>query len=319
MVPELICGAKKKDLSRPLLRWLYVQGVPETMVLTCPYTEVLRVPKGALVVETTACLAAEDAGLVAQLLASGVKRILLAETCPGAGGAVGHLETVFPRVARFEEPGRRPGTRRPEVLFLGSIPLPRRMVLGLSVVAKGTLSLGVDEQLRIADSLQILRREGGVRDVPAGLGPAASQEQLGESAARALTAEGCTACGICVNVCAHGALAIFEGEGTAELLYRPASCQGDLQCVSVCPAGALLDGGELPMLSLDPEKVEILAEVPVEFCEKCRARHHEVGQGLCQSCRAREQVGFGATADVKELARRAQAFRRKHGLTLPGA
>lgn len=290
------------DLSRPLLRWLYVNQVPDTLILVCPYTPIGRVPKGAVVVELTDCAGPQDTGLCAQLLASGVRRVHIAECCTTPEGeGPGSLYELFPDVTAWQEPTSRWGTRSPDILYLGHIALPRRMVLGLAGKVAGPLNLAASEQLRELQALEQLRETARIREQA----PAAGAR----SAARNLSADGCVACGVCVAACPESALKLPVRDDAATLTFDSSLCQGGLQCVQLCPVGALTDGGVIPLTELAGAGVRILSEVPVATCQKCWVRHPDVGQPYCQSCRIRQESGFGATANVEELIERARKHR----------
>ena len=294
------------DLTRPLLRWLYANELPSEVVLVCPYTELGKVPRSAVVVEVPACLGTAQAGLCAQLLASGEETVHIAQECEDAWSGANSPQALiefFVGAQRWDRAARRRGTRRPEILYLGQIPLPRRMVLGFIGVPKGELSLTDDEHTRELEAVRILRQRGQV---------AAEQEEVVtevHSKARLLGASGCTACGVCVTACPHEALSLPVEGSQANLIFDVNRCQGDLQCVQLCPVGALQDHGPLPLHRLGEAEEITLATIPVATCSRCRATHHEVGEPYCQSCRSRVHGGFGATADVAELIERARKHR----------
>lgn len=290
---------RSQDLTRPLLRWLYVNQVRDGVILVCPYTDLGKVPRTMTVVETPTCLGSASGGLCAQLLAIEAGPIHIAEGCeePEEPGHSGALLDLFPTLKRWEPGGKRRGTRRPGVLYLGQIPLPRRMVLGFVKPPKGPLDLSDDEHTRELAALEILRTRGHLRESSSVV--AASGELA--TRGRRLDASGCVACSVCVSACPHGALSLPALETAASLIYDPNLCQGDLQCVQLCPVGALTDEGPLPIASLGTFAKRVLANVPVARCHKCRAAHADTSQKYCRSCQGRISGGFGATANVDEL------------------
>ncbi|WP_350257704.1 4Fe-4S dicluster domain-containing protein [Scrofimicrobium sp. R131] len=293
------------DPSRALLRWIYASDTPRAVVLACPFSEVRRVPKGTLVVEVPTCVDARYLGLAAQLRASGVDEVAVAETCSDAPTDPGRswqvLAQALTGVHRWQEPSGRWGSWRPEVLYLGSIPLPRRLVLGLSVTGvAGPLDLHQSEHDRELQAFAQLRAAGQFTPVPV------------PSTAWRLAADGCLACGVCVQSCPHGALTLTVDEGTARLDHHPSACQGEGDCLTLCPAGALSSPGSLSLAELVGAGPTELARVPVARCARCQSVHHEVDQDYCQTCRPRTEQVFGVTADVAELIRRAEVYRRQH-------
>ena len=296
-----------RDLTRPLLRAMYVEGVPDEVVLVCPYTPLDRVARGVWAVELPECIGSEVAGLCAQLLASGVEKVHIADTCtdrPDVASARQALYDLFPDVTPWEPPRRRFGTRKPEVLQLGHIPLPRRMVLGFISVPEGALVLGRSEHQRQLDALEILRDAGRLNE------QVGSQTEEVTSLARELTVRGCTACGVCVLSCPLGALSLPVSGGSASLVYNPTLCEGVLQCVQLCPEGAMVDGAPIPLTDLAGVQAITLAQVPVAQCARCRAYHHEADEEYCLGCRRLVTGGFGTVGDIDALIERAQKHRQ---------
>lgn len=166
------------DPTARLLRWLAAHDTPERVVLLCADATLPRVGRRTLVVQVDGCVTDVGLGLAAQLLASGVAVVEVAP-CPTRpeeatatvaswravlGDGVAHL--TAPRWAR---PAR-------EVLRLGQVPLPRRVVLGLRI--DPVLDLDLDDAARTLAALRLLHRQGRARVVPqtADPGPAASAE-----------------------------------------------------------------------------------------------------------------------------------------------
>lgn len=282
-----------------------------------------RVRKGTIVIEVPTCISSGWAGLCAQLLVAGVETIYLAENCEAAlaeeSGPTALAEFID-GVELWEEPSSRWGTRCPEVLFLGEVPVPRRIVMGLSAAKAFPLNLRQTEHDRELETLQVLREQGKLLDTE-------GSPYIG--GALQLVVDGCVACGVCVRACPHDALQLKVGANALEdvpssgigpsqmnmgLMFDASTCQGDQKCIQICPEQAITSAGPIPIMDLLGQDVRMLAEVSYAICSKCNARHHEVGESLCRSCRGRQDQGFGATANVEELIERARQYRQIHGL-----
>src|SRR5699024_9557335 len=122
-------------------------------------------------------------------------------------------------------PPRR-GRRTKDVLTLGQVPLPRRVLLGLPT--ESVLDLSLDDAARTLVAFQMLQETGRARLPGAGARPpdapgtttsavavdAAPNQPAGPpSSAAALSVSGCIACGVCVRACPHDALVLEHADG----------------------------------------------------------------------------------------------------------
>lgn len=285
------------DTTRPLLRWLAAHDPLEHVLLACAGTTLPRVARGTVVVRLDGCLKDTGIGLPAQLLAVGVDvvEVLPCPTAPDEAAAqVASWRTVIDGVAPFA-PARRVRSR-PEVLTLGQIPVPRRVVLGLSL-RDLPLDLGLDDAARTITALRLLEAAGRTRPrptTPHDPGPAQVDGAGPPAAAATLAVTGCTACGVCVRACPHDALVLeHDGDGST-LTHLREDCRSELDCLRLCPVDAISTAGPVPLAELLEEPVVTLSEVSTAACERCGARHPAVEGPLCPPCRFREGNAFGS-------------------------
>lgn len=161
------------------------------------------------------------------------------------------------------------------------VPVDRRGLLGLRHVQPPwpTHDAKADDHERLLVSLR-----------------AAGMTSLGEPpAALALTASGCTACGVCVAACPHDALALTTEGDQASLVHSPGACRGEQQCVSLCPVDALTVAGPLLWADVLDDTPRLLTTVRVAVCERCQA-HFPASSGSqwCEPCRIRRSDPFGS-------------------------
>ncbi|GAA4288988.1 ATP-binding protein [Georgenia daeguensis] len=280
---ELVCaehpGASLGDRRRVVVRL----GACAADLAGHELVELLTLGATDVLVRLDGC---DDAGtasarlrpLVALLQASGADRLHV-DGGPDAGA---------PGAADRRPRGLR---RRRAVLDAGHMPLSRRQVMGLADPVPRPLP---DEDLHPQLRLVAAVRELVDRDTP----DAPALAALAGPAA-ALSARGCTACGVCVRACPTDALALRHsapsGPAITMLLQDPAACDGCLGCVDLCPQDALapvgnrswqevLDGGPVP--------VQSMATAP---CERCGTRFPTPsGERLCPVCAYRRANPFGS-------------------------
>lgn len=307
------------DPTARLLRWLAAHDTPERVVLLCADATLPRVGRRTLVVQVDGCVTDVGLGLAAQLLASGVAVVEVAP-CPTRpeeatatvaswravlGDGVAHLTAP-----RWSRPAR-------EVLRLGQVPLPRRVVLGLRI--DPVLDLDLDDAARTLAALRLLHRQGRARVVPqtADPGPAASAEPAAATPAPVpaeatpapgedgpaepfvaadLTVRGCTACGVCVRACPHDALVLNHTGDRSTLTHLREACRSELECVALCPVDAITTTGPLSLAAVLEEPDRVLTTVRTAACTRCGARHPAEEGDLCPPCRFRSSHAFGSAA-----------------------
>ncbi len=283
------------DPTRGLLRWLGAHDPIRRLLLVCPEVPLPRVERGTVAVRAHRCLGECDIGLPAQLLVSGVERVLTLP-CEDAQVRVSTWQQQLPDVQAFHTPRR--GRRPAEVLVLGDIPLPRRALLGLST--RGTLDLSQDEPARALTAVKILQEQGRatVSGPPGGAAGTTAVAVAGPpveaAAAAGLVVDGCTACGVCVRACPHDALALEHDGGTSTLTHLAESCRSEHQCVALCPVDAFTVTGHLSLASVLEQPVRVLTTVATSPCRRCGARHPSTDGPLCPACRFREADAFGS-------------------------
>jgi ferredoxin len=343
------------DPTRSLLRWLAAHDLPRRLTVVCHDAAAPRVARGGVLVRLTGCVKDEGLALPAQVLASGVEAVEVADCGPCPAGSAGadaaarrrsEWAGLFPGGVRPHITPRRGRARPAPILRLGHIAIPRRALLGLGRRDRPALTLDRDETARTLDALRLLAAQSrvdlgrlkppavptlaatgapawgaGVPVVAAnptrhpGPGPGASTlaaPALGSPAlsspalaspALALAAEGCTACGVCVRACPHGALNLAAHDGADVLTHTPDLCRGEGACLALCPPGALTSAGPLSFGQLLDAAPTVIAEVATAACAGCGAGHPTGDGALCPACAFRTEHPFGA-APPPALARR---------------
>lgn len=316
-----------RDDVRSLMRWIGAHDLPDRMVVGCAHTAFPRLGARTLGVRLPGCVAETGLDVVIQPLAMGVPRVVVLPCAE-------HPEAVRHRIAEWTRllPGGVSSGVEPAhwwsgcgtLLDLGDIPLPRRIVLGLGLRDDSPLSLGQDDEDRTLAALRMLAAQGRcdlaavagasasvavpvLGGPPAQAAPApGSGAGAGEPAVLALTsapvgvdltAGGCVACGVCVNACPTGALAL-EADGALPDLLRLVQlrdrCRADGQCVQLCPQRALSVSGVPQAPEILAEPVRVLAEVVTASCERCGVRHPAAEGRLCPVCAFRQTSSFGS-------------------------
>lgn len=278
------------DHVSSLLRWLFAHDLPKEVVLACEHTEVPRLGRGRQAVVWNGCLKDAPVGLPAQILALGVQKVgvLPCEEKPDeVGEQLAAWESLTPRLI-YDAGGLKPGIfRSPEALVVGQIPVPRRVMLGLGLRDKPPYLLKGDDTSRTLAALEVLTAKGLVRRGE-GLESKLGGVRLGVSA--------CTACGVCVQACPHGALTLLHHETGSVLWQTSELCRGEQLCVELCPVKGLWVQGEMRLADLLDEPERQLFVVESAKCEKCGARHPASEGALCQVCEFRRSNPFGSMA-----------------------
>lgn len=179
--------------------------------------------------------------------------------------------------------GRPTASRNPAwSLAANRVPVDRRGLLGLSrrtPLPWPTHDVDADDHERLLTTL----RFAGVKSL---------QRPM---QAVSLAAADCTACGVCVQACPHDALTLSFDDTLASLLQAPDLCQGDQQCVSLCPVNALSVASPLSWAEVIDGTPRVLATLEFATCERCRARFPaESDSRWCEACRIRRSDPFGS-------------------------
>lgn len=278
------------DAVSSLLRWLFAHDLPQEVVLACEHTEVPKLGRKRQGVVWNGCLKDAPVGIPAQILALGVERVGVLPCGENPAEVNAQRETwqsLTPRLVYDAGELKAAMFRGPQVLELGMIPVPRRVMLGLGLTDKPPISLKGDDTSRTLEALEVLTAKGLVRRGE-GLESKLGGLRIGVSA--------CTACGVCVQACPHNALTLLHHETGSVLWQTSELCRGEQQCVQLCPVKGVWVQGEMRLVDLldDPERKLFVVESAV--CEKCGARHPANEGPLCQVCQFRRDNPFGTKA-----------------------
>ncbi|WP_066585700.1 4Fe-4S binding protein [Cellulomonas timonensis] len=227
--------------------------------------------------------------------------------------------------------GRR-AQRRP-VLDGAHLPVPRRRLLGLGVdVSRALPDMEAAPQVRLTAAVRALAGPGvavavaesaipapmaaaipapmaaaipaPVAAAPAEAPPPARPPRDGledvNSPAVALSASGCTACGVCVQACPTQALTLQHNGGGAvaisTLLQNPSACDGCQRCVDLCPADVLTVAGQWRWSELLTDSTRGVATISTATCTRCGTQFPTTsGERWCQVCSYRRKNPFGST------------------------
>lgn len=294
------------DRTRDLLRWLSAIDLPEAVLLACAHTTLTGVPRKTLGVKVVGCISDQDLSLPAQLLASGVNQVQIADCDQDPASAASTLAAwgaVLPEVTRAvpaAKPRRWPQRTRGAVFCLDSPSFSRRSAFGLRAGRELPFDLDLDQESRGVAALRLLQERGRASIEPTAASTPPDTAEIGATAvAVELSAEGCTACGVCVRACPHNALELVTTEGVSVVSHYGDNCRGEQDCVRYCPVGALQANAELSLLDLvNRTKVE-LARVRTATCTRCGVRHPSVEGELCQACRFRSANAFGTFVPLR--------------------
>ncbi|MFD1507399.1 4Fe-4S dicluster domain-containing protein [Georgenia yuyongxinii] len=272
-------------------------------------------PAGRSVVRLTTCAAAVPVHELVELLLLGADRVRVRlDGCGDADGARAHLAPVLgvlaaagvDRLSVSEAAAAEPATgspglrrlrhprglRRRPVLDAGHMPLPRRQVLGLpGRPGRDLPGEHLDPQERLVAAVRALVPDG-----------AAGLDTLASPAPR-LAAQGCTACGVCVQACPADVLRLRHAGGVTTLLHEPAGCDGCGDCVAMCPQDVLTQVGTWPWADVLAGPTAAVTTLMTARCERCRTRFPTTsGDRLCPVCRYRRANPFGSSMPPGVLA-----------------
>lgn len=283
--------ATDADPGRALLRWLHAIEVPHVVVLACAHGIAPAIAAGAVGVVVDGCLADVGLSLPAQLLASGVSEIRVCD-CAERPDAVAERLATWQRVFGTVFPAGAVATtrwhRRSGPIFdLRNPSISRRSAFGLRARCAPPFDLSGDDAARGIEALRILRERGRAHLDPLDAGPA---DRVGI----VMRADGCTACGVCVRACPHGALELVDERGEGVLRHRRDACRADQACIRLCPETALTVTAERSAIDLLDGGVIELARVATSICSRCGARHPSSDGPLCPPCRFRAANPFGS-------------------------
>ncbi|WP_461004385.1 4Fe-4S dicluster domain-containing protein [Trueperella pyogenes] len=271
-----------------LLRWLHAHDLPREVVLACEHAEKVRAGRRRQVVEWRGCLKDASIGVPAQLLALGIERVSVVP-CPVDEAAVRdqveRWKSLTPGLVGDTTPPKRRLFSGPDVLTLGKIPVPRRVVLGLALRDTQPIPIKADDTTRTLAAIELLTGRGLIRRGE-GL-----ESKLG---GLRLGAAGCTACGVCVQACPHRALELTNDGGGSTLWQHSELCRGEQHCVQLCPAKALWVQGDMRLADLLDDPRRRLAVVASVRCSRCGAPHPAEEGDMCQVCAYRSANPFGS-------------------------
>ncbi len=289
-----------EDRTRALVRWLVSIDRPDAVILACPDAIVPAMPAEVVLIRDTHCLVSAGIELPAQVLACGAPTLWVVG-CPHAAtdvsAVVARWQTVL-RDVREGPPALRRRQRRDRSLTftIGEAPVDRRHLFGFGRAVSAPIDVDADEITRGVEALQVLAREGRASPPPedAAAGPEPDEAVVPPVGLR-LRADGCTACGVCVRACPHGALVLDQG-ATSVLTHLVDRCRSDLSCVRLCPERALTSLEAYSMVEVAHQPSVVLAEVPTVRCPRCGASHPGTEPTLCPTCAFRKANPFGSQA-----------------------
>lgn len=288
------------DPTRRLLDWLSSLDPPSLALLACGHADLPPIPAEAVGIRA-GCLVDGGISLPAQILASGIVAIEVVE-CPRRSAESqrqlkewGELLVGIGPAIKRPRPGFR--SRRGPVFDLTAPGLSRRTILGLTA-GQGSSADPADDAARAIEALRILGDQGRTRPPrpaePAADAPSPEVPADADHPAVALVAGACTACGVCVQACPHGALELLTTGSVTVLRHHADTCRAELSCVRLCPPGVLTAGGRLPLTELAQSPVTELATVITSRCQRCGTRHPAAAGALCAVCDARAGNAFGS-------------------------
>ncbi|MFP7696015.1 4Fe-4S dicluster domain-containing protein [Trueperella sp. LYQ143] len=271
-----------------LLRWILAHDPPRQIVLCCRETPTAYYGPGTTLVVWDTCLYEASIGLPAQLCALGVGHVGVAE-CPQHDERCREQllawQSLTPTCVSSASPVTR-GIRRKHVsLILGEITLPRRMILGLGLSDRSPIPIRADDATRTLAAIDVLRARGLIHSGQAMAAPLGAVD---------LRAQGCNACGVCVQACPHEALELRHDATGSRLVHHANRCRGERQCLVLCPLHALNADHALPLSDMLQREKRVLAHLETVSCQRCGARHPAYEGDLCQICQFRSAHPFGS-------------------------
>ena len=304
-----------------LLDWTSRQPAEVDLEVACAeHPDPGRGPRGRTVVVLPGCLAELAPALFLELLVVGAASITMAVGGCEASQAV--RDRYLPLIAFLDQLGHADrlrlldssgrGRRRP-ALSAASMPVSRRQLFFLPEAERRPLpDITATAHQRLVTAVQLLA--GGTAQA------AEAAIHVPDGPALQLTAQGCTACGVCVQACPERALSIeiaAADDGAADpqaadrfppgaettLWMRASSCSGCRRCVDVCPAGALSECGHRDWAELLADRWVELETFGTVVCRRCGGRFPAGGGELCPVCAFRSAEPFATTLPPEVLAR----------------
>ncbi len=272
-----------------LLRWILAHDLPKVALLACDHSDIERAPRGTQVIVWDSCLKDASIGIPVQLLALGIElvEVLGCSVNPDEVSAqVDSWESLTPGLVTEVATPRRTLLRGPEILELGMIAMPRRTMLGLSSRDKQPIPIKADNTTRTLSAIELLTAKGLIKR-GTGLASQLGGVRLGST--------GCTACGVCVKACPHGALTLEHHEGQSDLWQISELCRADQACVRLCPVDALWVQGEMRLSDLLDDPQRHLETLYTARCTRCGMRHPADEGPLCKTCSFKSENPFGST------------------------
>jgi ferredoxin len=291
------------DLS-PLVRWLAGQPEPREVGLVCAHrTSPVRAGSGTLVVRLAGCAAELSPASYLEIAAVGVAKLsVLASGCPLADrieatvASTNRLLSAYPGVPELTcTTVQERHLRRAQVYDLYRLPISRRRLLFLAWLDQSWVpDLHADQRARTLAALRQFAGDGATQSVLRGL-PAPSA---------ALSASGCTACGVCVRACPTDALRldIADADGRFELSSSPSQCVDCGRCIGLCPSGVLMRVGQTDWARLVAGTRETVATGSTRRCGHCGGHFAGIDASqYCAPCRFRIENPFGTQQPVFQL------------------
>lgn len=281
---------------RAVQAWTRHQNTPPRIVLVCAEHPNPAVPdrETDAVIVLDGCLTHLPRASPVQLLVDGARSVRLC--LDGCADAATVAERFAGIAALFAAPASRvigaddarfglvhvtgEGSSEAPVLRSGSMPLPRRLLLGAEASAPTATGTTSDH----ADLIVAVEA----------LGPDPAVAAAAPGPGLLLRARGCVACGVCVRTCPEGALTLRQENGASLLEQRVASCAGHGDCLDACRENALDVRRSARWAEQLGDRTLPLAVVETRACARCGAESPDDGSELCRVCTYRRENPFGS-------------------------